>query len=261
MTKNIIPLALITIFLCNNCVAFTDYQSEFEICNEETKQEFANLKEDENCEITIYHQTQHTERGTFVSPDGHEYKVQVDYEKEEDFLDNHYTPQDIGMLAHLSINSYQEKGYEEQGWSKTSFVRSKLSNIYVFVTSTRNEFTRLTNSRLYDKNPELACQTQDPYLAIVFSVKMPCHKNIPEEANIAYIIRKQYMSYDNIDVSIHELMHPIGRYGFADSDGDHDDPKLWTGLNKKGEEDISIMTDVIQKYNQDRPFETPELLL
>jgi hypothetical protein len=95
---------------------------------------------------------------------------------------------------------------------------------------------------LYDIDSGEAQKIAEPVGAFVHSEKPECYADIPEEIDISYFIRSNNLLTSH--TSIHELMHPVGWYGFGDSDGEHEDKRLWIELN-----DNSIAADVLRFWD------------
>jgi hypothetical protein len=159
----------------------------------------------EGCNSILIPRMEYLLEDTYISEEGDKYRVTMDYENKDDFLNpDNYSAKDIGMLAHLSA-----KVYAERNFPNTSLVKEKLQNIHVIVLYNQDTFARLRDPELYSQDPIAACGKAHKYLATIYSRKKVCNIGIPEEANMFYIIRSEYMSYKNIWVSIHELMHPV----------------------------------------------------
>lgn len=208
------------------------------------KSDLCPLKDDvensyEGCNSVLIPNMEYLSEDTYVSEEGDEYRVTIDYENEDDFLNsNNYSAKDIGMLAYLSTKVYAERNLPGSIW-----VKVKLQNIHVIVLHNQDTFARLRNPELYSQDPIAACGEAHKYLATIYAYKRICNIGVPEEANIYYIIRSEYMSYKNIWVSIHELMHPIRYYGIGDTDGEHKDKRFWADLS-----DDSIAAEVVERF-------------
>jgi hypothetical protein len=190
-----------------------------------------------DCETIIYHNVEHSMKGIYVSKNGDAYNVTVDYEELEDFFRRGVlSGKDIGFLAYLSAKVYKKKEYPN-----AKLVKEKLQNIHVIVPHTKEEFARLYLPFSYKDDQEKALERAESPVAFIHSTKPKCFADIPEEANIVYIIRSAFMS--NAYTAIHELAHPVGHYGFGDEDGDHDDERLWSWHS-----DDSIVTEVQELY-------------
>jgi len=229
--KKIVVLFLSSIFIgsfitgCTNTIYDPDSETEdvkIETCENQTP---------------VYHSIEYSVENAYVSPEGDLFRVLIEYEKKTDFDlvgYGYYSGKDIGMLAYWSSVVYREKGYPN-----ADLVKEKLQNIQVIVTHTNNEIARLYDQNLYRENPTKAIENILWVNAFVISEFAECAGNFSPEVNLFYVIKNDRMRLENITTSIHELMHPIGHYGWGDADGDHSDPRLWINLS-----DESIMRKV-----------------
>lgn len=190
-----------------------------------------------DCDSIIYHTIEYSVEGVYVSEDGDAFRVTMDYEDQNIFFENDYlSARDIGMLAYLSYKVYAKKGYPN-----ADLVKEKLQNILVVVTNTEEELAKLYVPKIYNIDPSAALEEVGKIGAFVNSTKPECYADIPEEADISFFIRDWNLL--GAETSIHELMHPVGWYGFGDVDSDHDDKRLWAGLD-----DNSIAADVLRLW-------------
>jgi len=227
--KKIIVLFLSLIFIGSFITGCMESTSDFEAEDVKT----------ETCEnqTPVYHNVEYSVENAYVSPEGDLFQVLIQYEEKTDFDlvgNGYYSGKDIGMLAYWSSVVYREKGYPN-----ADLVKEKFQNIQVVVTHTNNELARLWDPKSYYENPTEAIQNTLGLGAFVVSVISECSGNFSPDVNFFFAIRAENMRTENVDVSIHELMHPIGYYGWGDSDGDHNDPRLWMWLS-----DESIMKGV-----------------
>jgi len=198
----------------------------------------------EECGFLIDHDTDFLVSETYISPEGKRFYVTMDFENRKNFIEpNHYSPYDIGKMAYLATQIYKEKGY-----LNSELVQNKLSNIHIFVTNTREQFSKLYNPELFYMDSESAKKNGDEIGAYVFSEREECYTGITEGAEIFFVIKNTHLKY-GFNSPLHELIHPISYYGFGNSGAEHDDPRMWIGLNDTGEKDNSVMMEAIRAFN------------
>jgi hypothetical protein len=127
-------LLVLSLFIILNACAF------------ETEIESPEENPFEDCDSIVYHNIGYSTEGAYISEEGDAYRVIMDFENQDDFFEKDLlSARDVGMLAYFSYRVYAQREYPN-----VELVKEKLQNIFVGVTNTDSEFTRLFVPNLYD---------------------------------------------------------------------------------------------------------------